>query len=136
MGDVGPGQGYYGVAMQTCNTNGFAPQREKRSEAYRRIEALLEKAGPAGVHRAYFLYTLHWSQIGARISEMNDAGWVIRSVELPRSQWSNGIKTKYVLDSKPLQAGQDWYVHATGQSRPSVPVPATSDMPLFRESSL
>lgn len=96
------------------------PAGESRADAYKRIEAVLEKAGPAGVHRAYFLYTLHWSQSGARISEMNDLGWLIESVTLPKSQWQAGIRTKYVLRSKPLEvgAGKDWFVELKGRPRP------------------
>lgn len=99
----------------------FAPQRESKADAYKRVEAILEKAGPAGVHRAYFLYTLHWSQSGARISEMNDLGWVIVSVTLPKSQWQSGIRTKYVLRSKPLEvsSGRDWYEDLKGKPRPA-----------------
>jgi hypothetical protein len=34
---------------------------------------------------------------------MNDLGWKISSITLPQSQWRNGIRTAYRLDSKPLQ---------------------------------
>lgn len=88
-----------------------------RSESYQRVESILEKAGTEGVHRAHFLYDLHWSQIAARVSEMNDLGWVIESVHLPKHEWRNGIETKYILRSKPLQAGEDWYTHKTGKPR-------------------
>jgi hypothetical protein len=44
-----------------------------------------------------------WSQASARISEMNDLGWQIASITLPKSRWRNGIRTAYRLDSKPLQ---------------------------------
>lgn len=102
------------------STKPFAAQRESRADTYKRIESILEKAGAAGVHRAYFLYTLHWSQHGARITEMNGLGWVIESVNLPKSQWVRGIRTKYVLRSKPLEVapGEDWYVKLKGQPRP------------------
>jgi hypothetical protein len=92
---------------------------QSKAESYRRIEAVLENAGSAGVHRAYFLYTLCWSQAGARISEMNDLGWVIESVSLPKSQWTRGIRTKYVLRSKPLEVapGEDWYEKLKGRKR-------------------
>jgi hypothetical protein len=107
--------------------------KQSHFDSYKRIEAILEKAGPAGVHRAYFLYDLKWSQHGARITEMNDLGWDIQPVRLPKSQWINGIKTKYVLRSKPLEVapGQDWYVRTTGQERPSS-TPADL-LPLFTE---
>lgn len=110
---------------------------QSKTEAYKRIEAILEKAGPAGVHRAHFLYTLFWSQHSARITEMNSLGWVIESVTLPKSRWQRGIRTKYVLRSKPLEVapGEDWYVKLKGCPRPA-PVAATSDLPLFAESSL
>jgi hypothetical protein len=98
----------------------FASQRETRAEAYKRIEAILEKAGTAGVHRAYFLYALRWSQSGARISEMNDLGWSIESVTLPKGEWAHGIRTKYILRSKPLEVapGEDWYQKLKGRPRP------------------
>lgn len=105
--------------MQHNTTKPFSTQRESRADAYKRIESILEKAGSAGVHRSYFLYTLHWSQHGARITEMNDLGWVIESVPLPESQWVHGVRTKYVLRSKPLAPGEDWYVQKTGHARPS-----------------
>lgn len=94
---------------------------ETKAEAYSRIEKILEQAGPRGVHRAYFVHTLYWSQAGARISEMNDLGWVIESVALPESQWVKGIRTKYVLRSKPLEVapGEDWYVKLKGKPRPA-----------------
>jgi hypothetical protein len=90
-----------------------------RFDTYKRIEAILERAGPAGVHKAYFLYDLRWPQHQARICEMNKLGWNIESVHLPKSQWVSGIQTKYVLRSKPLEVapGQDWYERQTGQKR-------------------
>src|SRR5438552_16362395 len=103
--------------------NSFAVQ--SKAEAYKRIEAILEKAGAVGVHRAHFLYALFWSQHSARITEMNGLGWVIESVDLPKSQWVHGIRTKYVLRSKPLEVapGEDWYVRQTGHARPQDPRP-------------
>jgi hypothetical protein len=100
---------------------------QSKAEAYQRIEQILERAEPhigypcprGTVHRAWFLYEAHWSQIGARVSEMNDAGWTVTSVDLPKSQWVNAIKTAYRLDSKPLKPGEDWYTIQTGQPRPS-----------------
>lgn len=93
---------------------------ESKQDSYKRIESILEKAGADGVHRAYFLYTLYWSQVQARITEMNELGWVIESVNLPKSQWVRGIRTKYVLRSKPLEVapGEDWYVKLKGKPRP------------------
>jgi len=92
---------------------------QSKAEAYQRIEQILERAEPhigypcprRTVHRAWFLYEAHWSQIGARVSEMNDAGWTVTSVDLPKSQWVNAIKTAYRLDSKPLKprpSGHPW----------------------------
>jgi hypothetical protein len=127
-----------------------SPRRREfdRSESYRRVERILEQAGSNGVHRAYFLYNLRWSQAGARISEMNDLGWTIEAVHLPESRWINGIKTKYILRSKPLPTYQpsradprqgslvhspDWDARETGQERPSS---AHTDLgPLFKDSS-
>jgi hypothetical protein len=77
---------------------------ETKADAYKRIEAILEKAGATGVHRAHFVFDLRWSQAGARISEMNDLGWKISSIALPENQWRDGVRTAYRLDSKPLQA--------------------------------
>lgn len=91
-----------------------------KHDQYKQIESILDGAGAAGVHRAVFLYEYHWSQIGARIHEMNDAGWFIESVPLPRSQWLHGVKTKYVLRSRPLRSGEDWYERLHGP-RPSHP---------------
>ena len=80
-------------------------------EAYRRIETILQMGpfipGTRVVHRAYFLYSLRWSQVGARIHEMNDTGWNIASVVLPESEWQSGIRTGYRLDSKPLPLSKD-----------------------------
>ena len=78
-----------------------------KAEAYQRIEAILETGPfipgiPRAVHGAHFVYTLKWAQARARISEMNDLGWVISSIELPKDQWRYGIRTGYRLDSKPL----------------------------------
>ena len=82
--------------------------RKSNAETYERVQAILEEGpflpGTRVVHRAYFLYSLRWSQVGARIHEMNDAGWSIASVFLPESDWQSGIKTGYRLDSKPLGA--------------------------------
>lgn len=83
-----------------------ARPKQSKAEAYQRVEAILEQGpfvpGTRAVHRGHFLYTLRWSQAGARISEMNDLGWKIASVNLPESKWDNGIRTAYRLDSKPL----------------------------------
>jgi len=81
-----------------------------KAEAYQRIEAILDEGpfvpGTRAVHRAYFLYSLRWSQAGARISEMNDLGWTITSILLPEDEWQSGVKTAYRLDSKPLRVEQ------------------------------
>jgi hypothetical protein len=71
------------------------PENQSKTEAYQRIEAILA-VGPfladtRAVHRAYFLYELRWSQVGARISEM------------PDSEWRSGVRTAYRLDSKPVR---------------------------------
>ena len=94
-------------------------------ETYQRIEKILESGpfihGTSNlVHRAHFLYGLKWSQAGARIHEMNSAGWSIASVKLPRHLWQNGIETAYRLNSKPLEqdSGEDWFVRQTGKPRP------------------
>lgn len=109
-----------------------------KAEAYQRIEAILERGpfvhGTRAVHRAHFLYALRWSQAGARISEMNDLGWQIASVTLPESQWQNGIRTAYRLDSKllelkPLAESADWYERQAGKPGPR----ETDDLPLFAE---
>jgi hypothetical protein len=101
--------------------------QNKRS-AYQRIEAILESAGAAGVHDAHFLFALRWTQFRARIDEMNDLGWVIESVTLPKSEWKHGIRTKHVLRSKPLEVapGEDWYEKLKGQPRPGSR-PASAD---------
>jgi hypothetical protein len=105
---------------------------ESRQDCYKRIESILENAGAAGTHRAYFLYTLFWSQAGARINEMNHLGWNIESISLPKSEWVRGIRTKYVLRSKPLEVapGQDWYEVLKGRPRGSEDNHATAG-PLF-----
>lgn len=80
---------------------------ETKADANQRIETVLEE-GPfvpgmgRAVHRGYFLCSLRWSQVGARISEMNDLGWSITSVFLPESEWQSGVRTAYRLDSRPL----------------------------------
>jgi hypothetical protein len=80
-------------------------------ETYQRIEAILEEGpfvpGTHAVHRAYFLYGLRWSQVGARISEMNDLGWTVSSLMLPETEWQSGVRTAYRLDSKPLRPRQE-----------------------------
>jgi hypothetical protein len=50
---------------------------------------------------------------------MNRLGWDIESVPLSKSEWVRGIKTKYVLRSKPLEVeqGQDWYEVLKGKPR-------------------
>ncbi len=99
---------------------------ESRQDSYKGIESILGNAGAAGVHRAYFLYTLFWSQAGARINEMNRLGWDIQSVPVPKSEWVRGIKTKYVLRSKPLEVSpsEDWFQKLKGRPRPSAePLP-------------
>jgi hypothetical protein len=84
---------------------------EGKAEAYHRIEQLLEVGpfvpGTRAVHRGYFLYSLRWSQAGARISEMNHLGWTIASVLLPENEWQSGVRTAYRLDGKPLRTGQE-----------------------------
>ena len=110
----------------SSNINHFT--KESKPEAYKRIEMILERAEPHSkypcprgtVHRAFFLYELRWSQHSARITEMNDAGWTVTSIDLPKSQWVSGIRTAYRLDSKPLKTseGRDWYEREHGQ-RPS-----------------
>lgn len=100
--------------------------------AYQRIEAILDSAGAAGVHDAHFLFTMHWTQFRARIDEMNDLGWVIESVTLPKSEWRHGIRTKHVLRSKPLEVapGEDWYEKLKGQPRSGNPPVAPDDFRL------
>lgn len=97
---------------------------ENRAESYAKIEKILETGPyvlPRVVHRATFLHEPHWwSQAGARVSEMNDMGWIITSVELPKNLWRRGIRTGYRLDGKPLKPGQDWYVQKTGHERPTL----------------
>lgn len=108
--------------MKHDTTKSFAPQ--SKVEAYQRIEAILGAgpfvSGTKAVHGAHFLYTLFWSQFRARINEMNDAGWLITSVDLPRSQWIRGVRTAYRLDSKPLRPDGDWYEREHGP-RPAHP---------------
>ncbi len=103
-----------------------------KAQAYQRIESILEAAGADGVHGAYFVFALFWPQFRARIHEMNALGWRIQSVDLPKSAWVRGIRTKYVLLSKPLEVApdEDWYVKLKGKPRPSAD---TSDLPLFAE---
>jgi hypothetical protein len=118
------------------NVNYFKQQSKSqnaKAEAYKRIESVLEAAGADGVHGSYFVYALFWPQFRARIHEMNALGWKIQSVDLPKSAWVRGIRTKYVLVSKPLETrdGEDWYVRATGKPRPSTTASTTDDLPLF-----
>jgi hypothetical protein len=105
-----------------------------RADAYQRIEAILDEgpfvAGTRAVHRAYFLYSLRWSQAGARISEMNDLGWTITGVLLPESEWQSGVRTGYRLDGKPLSLSEDWYERQTGKPRPA-PAKPLDNLPLF-----
>jgi hypothetical protein len=107
-----------------------APSENAKSQAYQRIESILEAAGTAGVHDAHFIFTLSWPQFRARINEMNKLGWKIRGVDLPKREWIRGIRTKHVMDAKPLAVapGEDWYVKLKGKPRPSGD---TSDLPLF-----
>ena len=108
--------------------NHFSPQ--SKSQAYERIESVLGPAGVAGVHGAYFIYTLFWPQFRARINEMNALGWKIRSVDLPKNEWVRGIRTKYVMDAKPLEVapGEDWYEKLKGRPRASI---NNNNLPLF-----
>jgi hypothetical protein len=113
--------------------NHFSVQSKRQSakaQAYQRIELVLEAAGPDGVHGAHFVYALFWPQFRARMNEMNRLGWRIQGVDLPKSAWVRGIRTKYVLLSKPLEVApdEDWYVQLKGKPRPSAD---TSDLPLF-----
>ena len=107
---------------------------ESKTDTYQCIEATLEEGpfipGTRVVHRAYFLYWLRWSQVGARIHEMNDAGWSIASVPLPESEWQSGIRTGYRLDSKPLRAPQP---PAESPYMLRVRQEAATAMPLFAE---
>ncbi len=117
----------------TSNVNHFKQQSKSqnaKAEAYKRIESVLEAAGADGVHGSYFVYALFWPQFRARLHEMNALGWQIQSVDLPKSAWVRGIRTKYVLLSKPLEVApdEDWYVKLKGKPRPSAD---TSDLPLF-----
>jgi len=92
-----------------------------KHDQYKQIESILDGAGAAGVHRAVFLYEYHWSQIGARIHEMNDAGWFIESVPLPRSQWLHGVLKQNTFSAvSRSDSGEDWYERLHGQ-RPSHP---------------
>lgn len=116
-------------------TTQSASSPDRSFDAYKRIEAILEKAGPDGVHKAHFLYDLRWPQHHARICEMNDLGWNIESVHLPKSQWISGIQTKYVLRSKPLEVapGQDWYEIRFRKKRPGS---SSAEIgPLFRNGN-
>jgi hypothetical protein len=90
---------------------------QNKSQAYQRIEAILAPAGAAGVHGAHFVFTLFWPQFRARINEMNRLGWKIRGVDLPKREWVRGIRTKYVMDAKPLEVapGEDWYEKLHGK---------------------
>lgn len=99
------------------------PAASAKSQAYQRIEAVLEPAGTTGVHGAYFIFTLFWPQFRARIHEMNALGWKIRSVDLPKREWVRGIRTKYVMDAKPLEVarGEDWYEKLHGKRPASHP---------------
>lgn len=115
----------------TVNQNHCTPQ--SKSQAYQRIESILERAGAAGVHGAHFIYTLSWPQFRARLNEMNALGWKIRSVDLPKNEWVRGIRTKYVMDAKPLEVapGEDWYEKLKGKPRPTTD---TAELPpLFAE---
>lgn len=112
------------------------PVRQNKAEAYQRVEAILENGpfvvGTRAVHRAHFLYSLRWPQVGARITEMNGLGWTITSITLPEREWRDGIRTAYRLDGKPLSSAresQDWYVSKFG-ARPSTTTPRP-DLPLF-----
>jgi hypothetical protein len=103
--------------------------RSAKAQAYQRIESVLEAAGADGVHGSYFVYALFWPQFRARINEMNKLGWEIQGVDLPKSEWVRGIRTKYVLLSKPREVapGEDWYEKLKGKPRPT----DTDDLPLF-----
>lgn len=55
-----------------------------------------------------------------------DCDLASESVGLPKSQWTRGIRTKYVLRSKPLEVApsEDWFEKLKGRKRPSVePLP-------------
>jgi hypothetical protein len=110
-----------------------APLASAKAQAYQRIESVLEAAGADGVHGSYFVYALFWPQFRARLNEMNRLGWKIQSVDLPKSAWIRGIRTKYVLLSKPLEVapGEDWYEKLKVCPRPSTTTSTTDDLPLF-----
>jgi hypothetical protein len=93
-------------------------QSPDKADAYKRIEQPLEKAGPAASTARTF--SMPWSQVQARIHEMNELGWTIESVNLPKHQWQHGIRTANVLRSKPLEVapGEDWYSKLKGKPRP------------------
>jgi len=121
--------------------NHVSPQ--SKDEAYQHIEEILESGpfvpGTRAVHRAHFLYGLRWSQVGARISEMNDLGWQIVGVTLPESQWQNGIRTAYRLDGKPLtlkpaRERQHWCEAKCGPRPTAKPQNLSAiNLPLFTE---
>jgi len=106
------------------------PQRGRPAFAASQREEILrplQEAGPRGVSRADLIFNRHFTQCGARVDELKQAGHIIRS-----EQRGGRYPTWYVLEREPLSKassgnGGDWYERQTGKQRPR----ATDNLPLF-----
>jgi hypothetical protein len=91
---------------------------------------MLRAAGTVGVSKATLLYEKHWSQVAARISELEDDGFQIKHAKREGETY-----VRYILESEPLELKppekSDWYERTTGKPRTQSAPEKVSDLPLF-----
>lgn len=97
---------------------GFAAtQREE-------ILGMLRAAGPSGISRAVLIFEKHFTQCGARIHELQQMGYVIRSEQREGERYVVYVLVSEPLELKPLpeflpeRSSGDWY-ERQGKRRPT-----------------
>ena len=94
------------------------------------ILRLLREAGPRGVSKAYLIFEKRFTQCGARVFELQQMGYAIRSEQRDGERFVTYILEGEPLQLKPLPPGADWYTRQTGKPRPTEPAPG----PLFSQT--
>jgi hypothetical protein len=90
-----------------------------------------------GVNRAYFIFELRYTQVGARIAELNKEleheGLVIRSRKVHGQRYVEYFLAELPHKQHALSDSPDWYERTTGSTRP--PATTSSELPLFDTST-
>jgi hypothetical protein len=120
--------------------SGPGPQRgrpdfagDQRTEILR----LLREAGPRGVSKEFLIFHKHFTQVGARIHELEKQGYKIAHEDREGERYKTFVLVSEPAEPKPLPTFKpksgDWYEKTTGKPRPAAQPPDLG--PLFSSVS-